>query len=137
MTTLRAIGRLLLAALFVSSGIDVLRRPEPRVAVAAPVLDKLTRPMPESVQPVHLVRVNAALQLVAGVLLGLGRRPRLAALALAGSLVPTTVAGHRFWEEEDQQRRGMQRVHFMKNLAVLGGLLAVAGTPSPGGTKPG
>jgi hypothetical protein len=51
---------------------------------------------------------------------------RPAALALAGSLVPTTLAGHRFWTETDPQVREQQKVHFMKNLGLLGGLLLTA-----------
>ena len=47
------------------------------------------------------------------------------ALALAGSLVPTTLAGHRFWEEEDDAARAQQTVQFLKNLAMFGGLLMI------------
>jgi uncharacterized membrane protein YphA (DoxX/SURF4 family) len=52
--------------------------------------------------------------------------PRLAALALAGTLVPTTIAGHRFWEIDNPQQRSAQRIHFLKNLSMLGGLLLAA-----------
>jgi hypothetical protein len=40
--------------------------------------------------------------------------------------VPTTLAGHRFWEEEDETRRAQQRIHFFKNLSMLGGLMLAA-----------
>ena len=60
----------------------------------------------------------------------------LAALALIGSIVPTTYAGHRFWEETDEATRAEQRMHFFKNLGLLGGLLLAAmdteGKPSLG-----
>lgn len=53
---------------------------------------------------------------------------------LAGTLVPTTLAGHRYWEIEDKQERAQQRIHFLKNLTMLGGLLIAAadtgGNPS-------
>ena len=39
------------------------------------------------------VRLNGAVQMVAGTLLALGRFPRLSALALAATLVPTTRPG--------------------------------------------
>ena len=45
-----------------------------------------------------LVRVNAAIQLGAAAALATGRAPRLSAMVLAASLVPTTCAGHPFWE---------------------------------------
>ena len=36
------------------------------------------------------------------------------------------MAGHRFWEEESPQTKAMQRTHFLKNLAILGGLIVTA-----------
>ena len=65
-------------------------------------------------------------QLGAGGMLAAGILPRLAALALAMSVVPTTVAGHRFWEIEDPVQRARQRTQFLKNTAILGGLLLAA-----------
>lgn len=71
------------------------------------------------------IRVNGAVQVAGGLLLATGRLPRLAAGVLALTLVPTTLAGHRFWEAEGDQRAA-QRVHFTKNLGLLGGLLLAA-----------
>ncbi len=42
------------------------------------------------------------------------------------SLVPTTLAGHRFWDESDASSRAAQRIHFLKNVSMLGGLLIAA-----------
>jgi uncharacterized membrane protein YphA (DoxX/SURF4 family) len=64
-------------------------------------------------------------------MLALNRWPRLAALALAGSLIPTTIAGHRFWSEPDPSGRAAQRIQFMKNAAMLGGLLVVVSERAP------
>jgi putative oxidoreductase len=72
------------------------------------------------------VRANAAVMMAAGGLLMLGKAPRLSALALAGSLVPTTLAGHSYWEVEDPATRKIQRIQFHKNLAMIGGLLFAA-----------
>jgi hypothetical protein len=69
-------------------------------------------------------------------LLAIGKFRRLAALALIGSLIPTTLAGHRFWEEADEAKRAQQQIHFLKNLGLLGGLILAAvdteGAPSLG-----
>ena len=46
---------------------------------------------------------------------------------LAATLVPTTAAGHRFWEEQDPAERAQQRIHFFKNVSMLGGLIIAAG----------
>lgn len=126
---LRRVARPLLAAVFVSGGLDTLRNPKSRVDTAAPVIDKAVGQVKEKLpsqvptDPELLVKVNAAAQVGAGIALGLGRFPRLAAFVLAGSLVPTTVAGHRFWEKEDSADRAAQRIHFLKNMGLLGGLL--------------
>lgn len=125
----------MLASIFAIQGFDTLCRPE-RVA---PLAEPVVRPLAERVPPVpgeteQAVRINGAIQLVAGSLLAVGRFPRLSALALAATLVPTTLAGHRFWEVEDKQERERQRIAFMKNLSMLGGLLIAAadtaGSPS-------
>ena len=47
-------------------------------------------------------------------------------MAIAATLVPTTVAGHPFWKEEDPAKRKMQRIQFLKNVAMMGGVLLAA-----------
>src|ERR1700737_2353730 len=120
---LRRLARPMLAATFISGGIDTLRNPAPRVAKAEAVASKVARPLglPEDTE--QLVKINAAVQVGAGLLLGLGRLPRLSAIALAGSVIPTTLAGHRFWEETEPASRKQQQMHFMKNVGLLGGLI--------------
>lgn len=118
----------MLASIFVIQGYDTVRRPE-RVA---PLAEPVVRPVAERVSALpdkteQVVRINGAVQLVAGSLLALGRWPRLSALAIAATLVPTTLAGHRFWDAEDKQERAQQQIHFLKNVAMLGGLLIAAG----------
>jgi uncharacterized membrane protein YphA (DoxX/SURF4 family) len=50
--------------------------------------------------------------------------PALASVVLAAVLVPTTLVGHAFWMAEGTARQE-QLAHFIKNLAVLGGLVAI------------
>ena len=76
--------------------------------------------------PATLVRINGAAQVLAGLALATGRAPRLSALVLTGSLLPTTYAGHPFWEEKDKAARAAQRIHFLKNTSMLGGLILAA-----------
>jgi hypothetical protein len=83
-----------------------------------------------------LVRVNGIVQVSGGVLLAVGKYPRLAALALMGSIAPTTYAGHRFWQETDVEVRAQQKIQLLKNLGLLGGLILAVldteGAPSLG-----
>ena len=138
----RRIARPLLASTFVYGGIDTLRNPQSRVPGAAPVVDQITTAADQQL-PVQVprdveqyVKVNAGAQVAAGSLLALGKLPRLSALVLSVSLVPTTLAGHRFWEHDDPKERFGQTSHFLKNLGLLGGLLIAAvdteGKPSVG-----
>jgi putative oxidoreductase len=128
MPVLRAIARPLLASIFVVQGLDTFRHPEKVAAKAEPVIRPLAERVPAiPAKPEQAVRLNGAIQLAAGSLLALGRWPRLSALVLAATLVPTTAAGHRFWEAENDQDRAQQRLHFLKNASMLGGLLIAVG----------
>lgn len=136
MTLSRRLARPLMASIFISGGMAALRHPESKVAVADKVVRPLSSKVPLPGETVGLVRANAAVQVGAGLLFALGRLPRLAAFALLASLVPTTAAGHRFWEESAAEKKQQQQVHFLKNLAIIGGLLIAAfdteGSPSLG-----
>jgi putative oxidoreductase len=138
----RRIARPLLASSFVYGGIDTLRNPQTRVPGAAPVVDQIAAKADQQL-PVQVprdveqwIKIDAGVKVAAGSLLALGRLPRLSALALSASIVPTTLAGHRFWEHDDPKERFGQLSHFLKNLGLLGGLLIAAvdteGKPSVG-----
>ncbi len=122
----------MLSSMFISGGINSLKnadylakRAEPVTEKVTPVVEKTTS-MPVSLDSKQWVQLNGAVHVVGGALLAMGKVPRLAALALAVSLVPTTAAGHRFWEESDPQQRSNQQVHFLKNVSMMGGLLLAA-----------
>ncbi len=136
MLLVRAIARPMLAATFISGGVSTLRKPAARVAAAERVVAPLVSRVPQLSDTQQVVKIDAAAKVVFGSMLALGKLPRLSALVLATSLVPTTIAGHPFWEEQDPTRRAQQRVHLMKNAGLLGGLLLAAvdteGRPSLG-----
>jgi putative oxidoreductase len=123
---LRPAARVLTGSTYVLLGLDAVRAPGGRVEQAGAVLAAMRKwvPLPEDDELV--VRSNAAVQVAAGTLLALGIAPRLSALALAGSLIPTTLAGHAYWSIEDPAARKLQRIQFHKNMAMIGGLLFAA-----------
>jgi putative oxidoreductase len=132
MTVSRLIARPMLASIFVVGAVAALKNTAPSAAKAAPVTDRLVPlakkagiPIPEN--PETLVRINASVQIAAGLALATGRAPRLSATVLLASLIPTTAAGHRFWEVEDKAQRAQQQLHFFKNLSIVGGLVIAAG----------
>ena len=128
MSVLRDFARPMLASIFVIQGFDTMLHPERVAPRAEPVVAPFAEFVPGMpTTPEDAVRLNGAVQFTAGSLLALGIVPRLSALAIAATLVPTTAAGHRFWEVEDEKERAQQRIHFLKNLALFGGLLIAAG----------
>jgi putative oxidoreductase len=139
MTVTRLLARPMLASMFVVGGVSALKNTESAAQAAKPVTDKMVPMIRKAVpnapsDPKTWVRINGATHIVAGLALATGRAPRLAALTLAATTVPTTVAGHPFWQERDPEARAGQKVHFFKNVSMLGGLL-VAGVDTAG--KPG
>lgn len=114
MLMLKSLGRVLLSGIFILGGADAFKAPGPRTGK----VEGAGIPQPETA-----VKVNGATMVIAGILLALGIAPRAAAGALVGTLIPTTLVGHPFWKEETPQARNMQRIHFLKNLGLLGGLL--------------
>ncbi len=120
---LRPAARLLTGSTYVLLGFDALRAPGSRVDLAAPLLDSVRKVAPLPADDELVVRGNGAVMVAGGALLAVGRAPRLSALLLAGSLIPTTLAGHAYWTISDPAERKAQRINFHKNLAMLGGLL--------------
>jgi len=132
MTVSRLIARPMLASIFLVGAYSALKSPAGPASRATPVTDRIVPlarrtglPIPDN--PETLVRINAGVQIGAGLALATGRAPRLSAAVLAASMVPTTLAGHRFWEAEDEAQRTQQRLHFFKNISVVGGLVIAAG----------
>ncbi|HET7669826.1 MAG TPA: DoxX family protein [Burkholderiales bacterium] len=114
--TLLLVGRLLLAAVFLVAGI----RKAMAVAGSAGYFAKLGFPMPEVVVYVAIViEIGGALMLIAG------WKTRIAAWILAAFVVIATFMAHRFWEFPDAQYAN-QMNHFLKNAAIVGGMMFVA-----------
>ncbi len=115
--SIRGVGRLMLSGVFIAGGADAIRNPEYPAQKAE---EELGVPM-----PTLAARVNGATMVAGGAMIGFGYRPRLGAALIASSLIPTTLAGHPFWKEEDEQARANEQNHFFKNLALLGAALLI------------
>jgi len=117
MSIVHRLAHAALGAPFLWLGYEAAAEPGGRVALAA----GLGMPNPELA-----VRFNGAAMAVGGAALALDVLPRAAALGLIASLIPTTLAGHAFWKHDDPQMRQTHRIQVLKNLGLIGGLLAVA-----------
>lgn len=73
-----------------------------------------------------LVPVSGVMSIVGGLSVALGVKARMGALLLILFLIPVTFMMHNFWAIEDAQAAQQQMTHFMKNIAIFGGLFLVA-----------
>jgi putative oxidoreductase len=72
--------------------------------------------------------------IIGGASILLGVKPKLGAAAIIGFLASVTPTIHDFWRAQDPQGRMNDTVNFAKNMALLGGalaLLAVEESPAP------
>ncbi len=115
-------GRILLAAIFIQSSYGKIGGFEGTVKYMA------SKGLPASEV---LLPIAIAIELVGGILLVIGWKARWAAAAIFLFLVPTTLVFHNFLGLEGAEAR-QQMIHFMKNLAIMGGMLTVI-AHGPGG----
>ena len=73
--------------------------------------------------PRPLVRAGAELETAVGPDLG----PGLGAAAVAGFLIGVSPIMHDFWRVQDPEKRQSEMINFTKNMALLGGSLALMG----------
>src|SRR4029077_2926725 len=105
------VGRILLAVLFILAGVGKLANPAGTQGYIASV----GLPLPLLAYIVALV-----VEIGGGLLLLVGYRARLTSVVLAIFTVVTSLVFHHAFGDQNQF------IHFMKNLAITGGLLQVA-----------
>lgn len=124
------LARPFVAAPYIMTGLDAIRDPRERAErvgpAVKPVADRIDW-LPKD--PETLVRMEGALSLGTGALLLTGRFRRLTTLLLAAQLLPALATEHRFWTEDDPERRANERSHLLKNAGMFGALLMVATEP--------
>lgn len=125
MFNLRTLARILLAGVFVVRGWDALQDPKSKQEATADAAVPFAEKMGMPAEPAEQVRIVGAAQVVAGFLLAVGWMPRLAALVLGASLVPSTMA-NQFWTVDDPEERKRQMLEALGNASVFGGLLLAA-----------
>ena len=109
------VGRVALGTIFLVSGLGKLAAWQRTAAYAGS----------KGVSEV-LLAIATALELLGAVSVVVGFRARWGALALLVFLVPVTLVFHNFWAAPGAQQQ-MEMAHFLKNLAIGGGLLIVFG----------
>lgn len=128
---IRRIARPMLSATFIARGVDTLRDPSTATETTHRTLGVL-RALPGPVgagvpnNADAVARVNAVVQVAGGLLLALGRAPRLTAAALAVTMIPRSVGSQAFLKDSDPQHAAAQRREFLTDVSLLGGLIIAA-----------
>ncbi len=116
------IGRLIFGGFFLYNGINHLREHKNLKQYAA------SKHVP---QPDAAVITSGAALILGGASILLGVKPKLGAAAIAGFLAGVSPVMHDFWKVQDPNQRMNEMVNFTKNLALLGGALALMGVEEP------
>jgi putative oxidoreductase len=115
-TVLLIVGRIFISVFVLISGVTKIARNKTMVEYAK----SKKMPLP------NLAIAGAALiELAGGICVAVGFHAPIAAVVLFVYLIPTTLVFHDFWAAPEAERQN-QAVHFMKNLAIMGGLLILA-----------
>ena len=111
------IGRILVAAIFLWSGIGKIGG----FAGTAGYMASMGLPMAEVLLVVTIiVEIGAALMII------VGYKARIGALALLLWMIPVTLIFHAFWAVPADQVQ-MQMINFFKNLGLMGAMLLLIG----------
>lgn len=110
------IGRILISVIFLLSGMVKLES----WSGSAAFLASKHFPVPS------LMLVGAVIvEVLGGICLILGFKARIAAFIMFLYLIPTTIIFHDFWAMQGAMRMD-NMAHFLKNLAIMGGLLMLS-----------
>lgn len=108
---LAAVGRLFIALIFIASGLGKIAAPGATQAYIA----SASLPL-----PIIAYLLAVIVELAGGILLLIGYQARITALLLAAFTLATAVIFHANFADQNQM------IHFLKNIAITGGLLQVA-----------
>ena len=116
------LGRIIFGGFFLYSGIHHFREKKQLAQYAA------AKNVPE---PELAVTASGAMLLLGGASVLLGVKPKLGTLAIVAFLAGVSPVMHNFWTSDDAAHRQNDMVQFMKNIAMLGGAMALMGVEEP------
>jgi uncharacterized membrane protein YphA (DoxX/SURF4 family) len=116
------LGRLLFGGFFLYNGINHFKNRQMLTQYAA------SKKVPK---PDIAVTATGIMLLLGGASIVLGVKPKIGAAAIMGFLAGVSPIMHNFWSVEDPNQRMNDMINFTKNLALLGGALALMGVEEP------
>lgn len=110
------IGRVLFSLIFIFAGINHLKDLKHTIEM----IKQFKAPFP------RLSAIfTSLLSIIGGLSVAFGLYAKVGALLIFIFLIPATFIAHRFWGLSDEQQIAMQRVHFTKNLSLIGVTLMI------------
>jgi putative oxidoreductase len=110
------LGRVLLSVIFILSGLGKL----PHFHDVAGMMASKGIPLASVALAITLL-----IEIGGGLMVLTGYKANYAALVIALWLIPVTLIFHHFWGIPAEQQQD-QMIHFLKNVAIMGGLLILA-----------
>ncbi len=122
MKTVFFLGRLIFGGFFLYNGLHHLQE---KKAMSQYTAAKGV-PLPDLA-----VTASGAMLILGGASILLGVKPKIGTLAIMAFLGGVSPIMHDFWAAEDPATRQNNMAHFMKNMAMLGGAMALMGMDEP------
>jgi len=116
------LGRLIFGGYFIFSGINHFKQTRELADYAA------AKNVPS---PDLAVRVTGATLIAGGASILLGIKPKLGTAAIIGFLAGVSPVMHDFWKQEEPERKMNDMINFTKNMALVGGAMALMGVEEP------
>ncbi len=110
------VGRVLISLIFLMSGLGKVFQFDAQVGYAV----SQGVPMASAA-----IGISAIIEIAAAVMIIVGFRARLGAAALFLWMIPVSVMMHAFWTISDPMSMQINMIMFMKNLAIMGGMLMI------------
>ena len=114
-------ARILVATLFLMNGFGIVDQ-------SFAIHEMIARGIPANLASA-LNMAGRVVEIFSGAGLLFGLYPQICAVALIAFLIPATLIAHPFWIEPSKLFQ-IQLVNFLKNLAIMGGLLFIASASS-------
>ena len=112
------LGRMVLGGFFLTSGLNHFKHRDEISQYAG------SKGLPSADA---MVVASGAMLIGGGASLLIGVKPRLGALSVLAFLAAVSLEMHDFWNVADPQQRRQEEIHFTKNVALMGAMLAVIG----------
>ena len=116
------LGRMIFGGFFLYNGVHLIKDYKQLAKHA----ESKHIPLPEL-----SVLASGAMLTLGGASVLLGVKPKLGTLAILGFLATASPTMHDFWNDKDPAQQQANKINFMKNVALMGGALAMLGVDQP------